>query len=76
MSGSVVGLPGREGVVLQDVVVDVEDGAVDAIVDSSVVEGGKVDVVGLGKVTIQYFAKTVQNREQDIKDTSGGGIIL
>ena len=63
MSGSVVGLPGREGAVLEDVVVDVEDCAVDAIVDSSVVKGGKVAVVGLGKVTIQYFAKTVQNRE-------------
>ena len=55
-----------EGMVLEDVedsAVDVEDSAVDTVVDSCVVEGDNVDVVALGKVTIQYFTKTFKYKE-------------
>ena len=70
-----------EGMVLEDVVdvengivdvddgaVDVEDSAVDTVVDSCVVEGDNVDVVALGKVTIQYFTKTFKYKESRFRD--------
>lgn len=74
---TVIGVPGFEGVVLEDDlidfedavvaveggVLDVEDNAVDAGVDSCVVEDGNVDVGELGKATIQYF--TIYEESKD-----------
>ena len=55
----------ENGVVdVEDCVVDVENCVVDAAVDSSVVEDDTVDVVGLGKVTIQYFTKLINMKSQ------------
>lgn len=71
---TVIGVPGFEGVVLEDDLIDfedavesgaldVEDNAVDAGVDSCVVEDGNVDVGELGKATIQYF--TIYEESKD-----------
>ena len=52
--------------------VDVEDNVVDVGVESSVVEGGNVvDMVGLGKVTVQYLTKTFNLEGQNIEDITG-----